>query len=624
MFGKIREFLGDLCKGERFYHIRYGLKYVAIWLVLCLIITNVYGEPMFDREREYRSNSLTQYIEQQLAVLRETARTQDLTTAENKLLVKYTMQQLDAYSARYALGDVRTGTSYWSSTESRTHTHEDDNAYLVIIGNDGKAADLQPLVLGDTVLYYDANDHSNAIKENVNKYYSCPRRCLQELWDETIGIRKNVDSAWWVIEKRTGWKFTLVDGYLAGTEFRPGRVHAAYFEDGTIVEEKDITFEAPSDKRFEYVKEFSLNELRIPKDVDEWKTESETAQYDARYPIHGNLHVLYPLYFNPRWTIDEYEIPIAVHSYLMTTKFVMFGRTIPVPFSYCAGDFAYTYSEHLTDVKGHESNITLRFTAPGLLKEYNSVVFGHLLTHYFVLGVLIGLLAFRRYRRMFSLRSASRFHKTLINSMAHDLKTPLMIMQGFGENLAENVHSEKREYYAGQILDNIKYLNGLINKNLDLAKNEDVTVTRISMFMMNLVGDAENRYQELLSGKNLTVRKEGDMLVHGDKALLQAVVDNLIVNAIKYSPEGSEILVYVKKQKFNVSNSASLSYAKNINKLLEPLEMGDESRTTGKGTGLGLSIANTIVEQHGWKMKLSYDRMRQIFTCTIKVPKRRQ
>ncbi|MBR6018938.1 MAG: hypothetical protein IK055_01815 [Lachnospiraceae bacterium] len=52
--------------------------------------------------------------------------------------------------------------------------------------------------------------------------------------------------------------------------------------------------------------------------------------------------------------------------------------------------------------------------------------------------------------------------------------------------------------------------------------------------------------------------------------------------------------------------------------------MGDESRTTGKGTGLGLSIANTIVEQHGWKMKLSYDRMRQIFTCTIKVPKRRQ
>ena len=623
MFGKIKEFLRDFCKGERFYPIRYGLKYVAVWLVLCLVITNVYGEQMFELQREFKTNSLTQDIEQQLSVLRETARTQDLTTADNKLLVKYTMQQLDAYTAQYAKGAVRTGTSYWSSG-STDHTHEDDDAYLVVIGDDGRTEDLQPLVLGDLVVYFDANDHSNAIKENVNKYYTCPRKYLKELWDETIGVRKNTDSAWRKTEKRNGWKFKLVDGYLAGTEFRPGRVHAMYFENGTIVEEKDVTLNVPSNDNFEYVKEFTLNELRIPGDVDDWQTESKKEQYDARYPIHGDLKAIYPLYFNPRWSDDEYEIPIAVHSYLLTTEFVLFGRTINVPFSYRSGDFAYTYREYLTDAKGQESEITLRFTAPGMLAEYNSVVFGHLFIHYIVLGLLIGLLAFRRYRRMFSLRTASRFHKTLINSMAHDLKTPLMIMQGFGENLAENVHSEKREYYAGQILDNVKYLNGLIDKNLDLAKNDDVSVTRTGMFIMNLVEAAENRYQELLNGKNLTIRKEGDMLVHGDKALLQTVVDNLIVNAIKYSPEGSEILVYVKKQTINVSNTASLSYAKNINKLLEPLEMGDESRTTGKGTGLGLSIANTITEQHGWKMKLSYDRMRQVFTCTIKVPRRRQ
>ena len=313
-----------------------------------------------------------------------------------------------------------------------------------------------------------------------------------------------------------------------------------------------------------------------------------------------------------------------VHSYLLTKKFVLFGRSISIPFSHCSGDYAYTYSENLTDVKGNEFDISLRFTAPGMLASHNKTVFRDLLIHYIVLGLLIGILALKRYRRMFSLRTASRFHKTLISSMAHDLKTPLMIMQGFGENLAENVHTEKREYYAEQILDNVRYLNGLIDKNLDLAKKEDDSFTRIGMYVMRLVEAAESRYQELLNQKNLTIRKEGDILVHGDKALLQTVVDNLIVNAIKYSPEGGEILVRVQKQRISVSNSANLSYDKNINKLLEPLEMGDESRTTGKGTGLGLSIANTIVEQHGWKMKLSYDKPDRIFTCTIKIPKRRQ
>ena len=624
MFAKIKGGLKAFFKGQRYYHIRYILKYVLLWLALCLIITNIYGRQYFEDEREECEKTITQYIEKTLSVLRETARTQDLTTDENRVLIKYTMQQLDAYAVMVSHGSVRTGTAYWSSQKDM-HTDADDNAYLVIWGDNGKRVYEIPLESGEVIHYYDGSDRDTLIKENVNKYYYCPRKYFEDVWNETIGSKKNVDSAWWTTSNRPGWRFELIDGYISGTEFRPGTIHAMYYENGAITEEKTIQCNfIGNGKKFEQVTFSEKNELLIPKDIEEWQTESYDEQLDARYPIYGNNRIIYPLYYVYRDSFYEYEIPVVVHSYLLATKYVLFGRDIDIPFNYCSGDFAYIYREYFTDVNGNECDIAIRFTEEGLLAGCNRNVFKHLLIHYIVLGILLGTIAFVRYRRMFSLRTASRFHKSLINSMAHDLKTPLMIMQGFGENLAENVHTEKREYYAAQILDNVRYLNGLIDKNLDLAKKEDVSFTRESMFIMHPVEEAENRYQELLQQKNLTISKDGDMLVHGDKALLQTVIDNLILNAIKYSPEGGEILVCAGNRRFSISNTASLSYAKNINKLLEPLEMGEESRTSGKGTGLGLSIANSITEQHGWKMKLSYDKKQSVFTCTIKIPRWRQ
>ena len=231
MFGKIKGFLREFFRGQRFYHIRYGLKYALVWIVLCLVITNVYGKQSFELQREFRTNYLTQYIEIQLAVLRETARTHDLTTDENQVLIRYTLQQLDAYVAQHAEGTVRTGSICWPRL-STTHTDEDDNVYLEIAGDNGRKQYLLTTEDGEPLLYYDGSDRDTLIKENVNTYYYCPRKYLKEVMEETIGKQKSEDSSWWATAERTGWRFKLEDGYLNGFEFRPVHVLATYYENG--------------------------------------------------------------------------------------------------------------------------------------------------------------------------------------------------------------------------------------------------------------------------------------------------------------------------------------------------------------------------------------------------------
>ena len=588
MFGKIKGALRAFFKEQRFFSARYILKYVLLWLVLCLVITDLYGGMYYEDKKETRVSYVTQEMQRIFSAVRETAKKQSMMTDENELLAMFTIQKMDAYAASLSEGTVRAGSVYYTPL-SNLYTHEDNNVYLVI-------------------------------REEENTYLSCPKEYLKEVWDATIGTRKNVDSAWLEENFRTGWIIELIDGYRSGTEFRPGKVHAVYYEHGYAAEEKTINCSPVVGDGFIYTENLPENELYFPKDVDNWTTESHDDQIMEMYPIYGHKEVIYPLYFNPRWGLNDCEVPVASHAYLLSKKIVVFRVALELPFSYRSGDVAYAYRELITDVNGKESEVVVNFYATGMVAECFREVLVIMLFWYIVLGIIIGVYARRQYNRMFSLSAASRFHKTLISSMAHDLKTPLMIMQGFGENLAENVHTEKREYYAEQILDNIKYLNGLIDKNLDFAKKDDLSLSRSGVYIMRLAEEAEKRYEEMLQQKNLTIVNSGAALIHGDRALLQTVVDNLIVNAIKYSPEGGEICVYARKSCFIVRNKASLSYAKNINKLLEPLEMGDESRTSGKGTGLGLSIANTIVEQHGWTMKLSYNRKKQEFTCAIRFP----
>ena len=60
------------------------------------------------------------------------------------------------------------------------------------------------------------------------------------------------------------------------------------------------------------------------------------------------------------------------------------------------------------------------------------------------------------------------YRRSIINSLSHDLKTPLTIISGSAESLKENVNPEKREFYENAIIENVRYTESIINDALEL------------------------------------------------------------------------------------------------------------------------------------------------------------
>ena len=99
--------------------------------------------------------------------------------------------------------------------------------------------------------------------------------------------------------------------------------------------------------------------------------------------------------------------------------------------------------------------------------------------------------------------------------MAHDLKSPLMILSGMAENLKENVHTEKREYYAEEILKNIADMNRMIEQSLGFSKlSQTERLGKKTEVDMRAQTDALLRkYKELAEaqGQHISVTGEGQM-----------------------------------------------------------------------------------------------------------------
>ena len=331
------------------------------------------------------------------------------------------------------------------------------------------------------------------------------------------------------------------------------------------------------------------------------------------------------------WYRQKFDRPFITASNNSFTYLVRFdGSTgdkpnygISKPFAYFSGDLYVNYYNSFKNAyTGEQIRMYISCILPGALRWTAQVFLLKMIWLYLGILLFFAFLGWWNYRRIYSIRGKNQFYRSLVNSMAHDLKSPLMVMQGYCENLKENVHSEKKEYYADQVLTNIQYLNGLIEKNLYYSKQRENAENEGSnepIFLSELVKASVERNRKLLMEKNTPVLFSGETILAGDVETWSLVVDNLIANAAKYSYEDGKIEITGTGYGFSVINRAELSYGKNLQNLLDPLEMGDESRTAGKGTGLGLSIANGIVRGYGGRIKLSYDKMSKEFICQVRL-----
>ena len=418
-------------------------------------------------------------------------------------------------------------------------------------------------------------------------------------------------------KKADGWNVQAIDYYENGSYFIPGKVRV-YWKLGNKITEERIIDCTPAELPAEYVhvENAGENEILFPEDMKTWHA------YGRDEPVKimakNNLQFNYSRYV-AQSSIDRIYLPFSAQSYvgrknLSDVKYI----------NYLFPEYyAFNYLLRIKDGEGTGCSISFYLNMPidtermlqNAIESNKRKCIGTLV----LLLIFVALAEFARRRRV----AQSAFRKSLLDSMAHDLKSPLMVMHGFAENLQENVHSEKREYYASEILKQTEYLNGIVNKNMQVSQMESSDdLDRNAVRFAELFEEAVKRYREQLDEKKIQVVTDGQCYVWGDEKLLASVADNLVANAMKYTTENGIIDLKVLNHKIIIQNTAELVYHKPIQRLLEEMEMGDDSRSQQKGTGMGLSIVYGILNKHRFGFKIAYKKKSKLFQAIIRVPDR--
>jgi len=228
----------------------------------------------------------------------------------------------------------------------------------------------------------------------------------------------------------------------------------------------------------------------------------------------------------------------------------------------------------------------------------------------------LSLLARKYEVAMTRAEAANQAKSEFLANMSHELRTPLNAINGFSEIMAGELFGplghDKYKGYAGDILKSGQHLLSLINDILDMAKIEagKLTLHYEQVSLKEVVEDATRLMRGKIQEAGLTLRVEAPELpdIEADHRGLKQVVLNLISNAVKFTPEGGDIVVALSqldagRVQVAVTDTGIGIAPEDLARLARPFEQveGQHSKTT-QGTGLGLALTKSLIELHGGEL----------------------
>jgi two-component system OmpR family sensor kinase len=228
------------------------------------------------------------------------------------------------------------------------------------------------------------------------------------------------------------------------------------------------------------------------------------------------------------------------------------------------------------------------------------------------IGTIFKSMADRIIGQIRDLKSSDAHRRELMANIAHDLQTPLTSLQGFLETLIMKegtlTSGEQRIYLAtaGKRADQLgKLVAGLF----ELAKldSPDIQVRSEAFSLSELVQDILQKFQLSAEKKKVVLQMkvaEKLPLAFADIGLCERVIENLIDNALRYTPEGGSIIVEALPEEeritVKVSDTGSGIPPEDIPHLFDRFSRrGRNGEDSTSGSGLGLIISKRILELHG-------------------------
>lgn len=212
--------------------------------------------------------------------------------------------------------------------------------------------------------------------------------------------------------------------------------------------------------------------------------------------------------------------------------------------------------------------------------------------------------AYVQYKKYCNQYEIDEFRRNMTSALAHDLKTPLTAVMGYAENLRDNIHTEKREHYADSVIENVRYMNGIITNTLELARIEGQEgVKPEEVDMLALAKGLLSKYRANADDRGISIVLEGKCRIKADSRLISRAVENLIANAVKYASDGGEIKITADQKSFAVENTCDSSLNGGTDDFCKPFFKADSSRSDRSGEGLGLAAVKNIAAMHRFKFK---------------------
>lgn len=199
-----------------------------------------------------------------------------------------------------------------------------------------------------------------------------------------------------------------------------------------------------------------------------------------------------------------------------------------------------------------------------------------------------------------------------IRSATHDLKNPLHIISGYAA-LLEDMTGAEFEATGDQLVEGImigtRRMQALIEEMLDLAQMETGS-TAVSLDRAragDLMRHAFREYYAMAEQQQIAIRvevEEPDAYVYVDINKIARAIENLVTNAIKYTPAGGAVWLRTERNgermALSIADSGIGIPETDLDSLFDPFfRVNNSDHRQREGTGLGLSIVKSIVEQHG-------------------------